>query len=227
MTELNPRSAAGLPEVRAHEVSTRAAQPATLPMIYQTEIDFLAARYGRPQRRSYNIQADDYIRSYRWGKDTDRRAEVVFAVQDEAGRFWVHAKPHYPAHIFRLPSGGIHHAESVEGALLREVEEEMGLPVKITRFLGIVEYLFWHGPSTVPFASYVFHLTTTGGAPACRVGEEISEFRAVLPSQVAQLAADLRNLMGDRRGWGQWRALAHDMVYDSFAAGVHNSDAAV
>ena len=40
---------------------------------------------------------------------------------------WVHTKPHYPAHIFRLPSGGVHWDEPVEDALLREVAEETGL----------------------------------------------------------------------------------------------------
>lgn len=220
MNESSLRSAAGLPEVRTDEVATRGDSPARFPMIDLPEVERLAARYGRPERRSYNVQADDYIRTYRWGKDSDRRAEVVFAVQDEAGRFWVHAKPHYPAHIFRLPSGGIHVVESVEDALLREVEEEMGLPVAISRFLGIVEYRFWYGPCVVSFASYVFHLRTADGVPVCRVGEEISEFRAVLPTQVAQIAADLRNLMGDRRGWGQWRALAHDLVYESVVQGV-------
>jgi hypothetical protein len=30
-----------------------------------------------------------------------------------------------------------------------------------------------------------------------------------------QLAIDLRNLMGMRRAWGEWRALAHDLVYDT------------
>lgn len=215
MTELLGNGATGLPAPRAEEFRTRERPPASLPMIDTDEVAQLAAAYGAPAQRVYNVLADDYIRAYRWNKDIDRRAEVVFAVQDAQGRLWVHAKPHYPAHIFRLPSGGVHWDERVEDALLREVAEEMNLPVQVARFLGIVEYRFWHGPCMVPFASYVFHLTTGNHVPACRVGEEISEFRAVLPSQVAQIAVDLRNLIGDRRGWGQWRALVHDLVYES------------
>jgi 8-oxo-dGTP pyrophosphatase MutT (NUDIX family) len=204
--------------LRVEELPARGEAPTALPMIDTDEVAQLSAAYGAPLLRVYNVLADDYIRAYRWKKDSDRRAEVVFAVQDEPGRLWVHAKPHYPAHIFRLPSGGVHLHERVEDALLREVEEEMNLPVEIARFLGIVEYRFWHGPCMVPFASYVFHLTTGNYTPACRVGEEISAFRAVLPSQIAQIAVDLRNLIGDRRGWGQWRALAHDLVYDTVGA---------
>jgi 8-oxo-dGTP pyrophosphatase MutT (NUDIX family) len=183
-------------------------------MICKTEVEQLAARYGSPVHRSYSLEADDYIYTYRWRKDSDRRAEVVFAIEDVTGKIWVHAKPHYPPHIFRLPSGGIHWQESVEEALLREVGEETGLPVHIERFLGIIQYDFTHGDSSVQFASYVFHLCSEGGQPVIHESEEISEFQAVLPSHLSQIADDLRSLMGDRRGWGQWRALAHDVVYE-------------
>ena len=185
-----------------------------LPMMCADEIDTLTARYGRPVHRLYNVLADEYIYSYRWRKETDRRAEVVFAIQDESGRIWVHAKPHYPMHIYRLPSGGIHLDESVEDALYREVYEETGLNVRIKRFLGLIEYRFYRGISTAKFASYVFHLYSDGGFPVMHEGEQILEFRAILPSQISQLAVDLRNLIGDRRGWGQWRALVHDLVDD-------------
>lgn len=187
------------------------------PMVSAEELTVLSSRYGAPMRRTYHVQADDYIHSYRWRKDIDRRAEVVFAIQDDSGKIWVHTKSHYPPHIFRLPSGGIHWDEPVEAALLREVGEETGLGVQIKRFLGLIEYVFFHGDSTVKFASYVFHLYSGGGQPVIQESEQISAFRAVLPSQIPQLALDLRNLIGDRRGWGQWRALAHDLVHESLA----------
>ncbi len=186
-----------------------------LPMIVPDEVEDLARRYGTPIQRVYNVQADAYIHAYRFGKVIDRRAEVVFAVEDMAGRLWVHAKPHYPAHIFRLPSGGVHWDELVTDALAREIGEEMGLAVEVRRFLGIIEYRFWHGEVMAPFVSYVFHLRSRDEQPVAQQGEEICAFRAVLPSQVGQIALDLRNLIGDRRGWGQWRALAHDLVYDT------------
>jgi 8-oxo-dGTP pyrophosphatase MutT (NUDIX family) len=108
----------------------------------------------------------------------------------------------------------VHPSEAIEQALLREVDEETGLTVKVDRFVGLLEYHFQRGDSSVQFASYVFHLISPGGTPVIHASETISEFRAVLPSQLAQIALDLRNLIGDRRGWGQWRALAHDVVYE-------------
>ncbi len=188
------------------------------PMIAEDELAELEARYGAPRLRTYAVQADEYIYSYRWRGDSDRRAEVVFAIQDETGKIWVHAKPHYPAHICRLPSGGVAWDEPVESALFREIDEETGLTVHNARFLGLIEYRFLYRDSLVRFASYVFHLRSNGARPVAHAGENICGFRGVLPSQVPQIAEDLRNLNGDRRGWGQWRALAHDLVYESLSS---------
>ena len=190
--------------------------PMRLPMIVSDEVAELSARYGTPVKRSFHVQADDYIYSYRFNRTLDRRAEVVFAIEDEAGQLWVHAKSHYPSNIYRLPTGVVHWDELVIDGLLREVKEETGVPVEITRFLGIIEYQFCYGASIAPFASYIFHLRATGiDSLSTQQGEPISEFRAVSPPQLRQVADNLRSLMGVRRAWGAWRALAHDLVYDT------------
>ena len=184
------------------------------PMIDEAEVDELSVLYGAPTRHVFRIEADDYIYSYRWRKDIDRRAEVVFAIQDSGGGIWVHAKPHYPAHIFRLPSGGVQWEEPVVEALLREVAEETKLDVTVERFLSLVRYQFYRGDSTVEFASYIFHLKSMGGLPIIHESEPISAFHVIPPKRLALLADALRGLNGDRVGWGQWRALAHDVVYE-------------
>ena len=66
-----PVSAAANPWA-SHPVTT-----APRPMICETEVGVLAQHYGPPRRRSFHIQADEYIRAYRWRKESDRRAEVV------------------------------------------------------------------------------------------------------------------------------------------------------
>jgi len=55
---------------------------------------------------------------------------------------------------------------------------------------------------------------TDSSLPRLPLDGEISAFRAILPCQLLQLSADMRNMVGNRRGWGQWRALVHDLVYD-------------
>jgi ADP-ribose pyrophosphatase YjhB (NUDIX family) len=186
-----------------------------LPTVDEAEVTALACRYGMPRRRHITLPADEYTRPYRFGRKGDRRAEVVFAIEDPAGGVWVHAKAHYPRHIFRLPSGGIHWQEGVEAALMREIHEETALPVVVSRFLGLYEYIFLHEGQQAFFASYIFSLRSAGGQPVPHEGEAITNFQLVPTGQLTELAADMRNLGGDRRGWGQWRALAHDLAHEA------------
>jgi 8-oxo-dGTP pyrophosphatase MutT (NUDIX family) len=188
------------------------------PMISEEEVAELVDRYGTPVRRAFWIQADEYIRSYRWQPNTDRRAEVVFAIQNPAGQIWLHAKAHYPMHIYRLLSGGVHLYEAVEEALWREIEEETSLVCKIEKFLGLVTYHFTYGEDVAYFASYIFLLRSDFTQPQCLRDNEISAFRAVLPSQLRDVSNDLRNLIGDRHGWGQWRSLAVDVVHEQLVS---------
>ncbi len=200
-----------------------------MAMICEEEVTELAHRYGTPVRRIYHIQADDYIRAYRWRSNSDRRAEVVFAIQEPNGKIWMHCKAHYPAHLCRLLSGGVGWHESIHQALIREVKEETGLDVKVQAFIGLLEYRFHHEESIVKFASYVFHLVCGNQAPALPENDEIHAFRAIVPSQLGQLTVDMRNMIGERRGWGTWRALAHDLMLEYFcpAASTINASASI
>jgi 8-oxo-dGTP pyrophosphatase MutT (NUDIX family) len=101
---------------------------------------------------------------------------------------------------------------------LREVAEETDLPVSVERFLGVIAYEFHYHAEVVNFVSYLFHLHTDFTEPVCVRDNEISAFRAVLPSQLLDVSNELRNLIGDRRGWGQWRALAVDLVSEQLAS---------
>ena len=188
------------------------------PMIDEEEVQALITQYGNPIRRTYCIQADDYIRSYRWQPTSDRRAEVVFAIQNPADQIWLHAKAHYPARIFRLLSGGVHPNEAIEAALWREVAEETALECQVERFLGLITYHFTYNDEVAHFASYIFTLRADFTQPRCERDNEISAFHAVLPSQLGDVSNDLRNLIGDRHGWGQWRALAVDLVHEQLTA---------
>ncbi len=197
----------------------RADRP-RLPMIDEREVSELSECYGTPVRRSFDIQADAYMYATRWraAHEIDRRAEVIFAIQGRRSEVWLHTKHSYQVPIYRLPSGGVDLDERVEEALRREVREETQLFCRIERFLGLYRYRFhWQAaadePSTVEFASYIF-LLCTEGEPSSRDNDEVAGFMPVLPAQLNDTAGDLRNLIGHRRVWGQWRALAHDLVYE-------------
>jgi len=44
--------------------------------------------------------------------------------------------------------------------------------------------------------------------------EDISDFRDVPIADLPTVADNLRNVPSPRSGWGRWRALAHDFVYE-------------
>lgn len=196
-----------------------ALQPRKKPTIDHGEVLALAEKYGPPIRRTYDVCAASRQFSHRWRSDSDRRAEVVFAIQGPGEQIWLHTKHSYPRPIFRLLSGGIEWDEDVEKALLREVEEETGLPVDIERFVALLTYRFFREESAAHFASYLFLLRNRNGRPHPGGNDEVAEFRSVLPSQLSEVAAELRNIMGDRREWGYWRAIAHDVLHEVMTKG--------
>jgi 8-oxo-dGTP pyrophosphatase MutT (NUDIX family) len=185
------------------------------PTVVDTEVVSLALEFGMPVRRSIALPADASTRTWRFGSDGDRRAEVVFAIQDRGGGIWLHTKRQYPRNLYRLPSGGIHWHEPVRDALFREVREETGLAVQVSSFVGLLEYQFHDAGQVANFASYVFLLHSKGGRPVPCDDEEISGFRLVSPAHLMLTARTLRRLPGDRAMWGAWRALAVEMVYDA------------
>lgn len=190
-----------------------------LPMVDQEEVRDLGRLFGEPLHRVFDVKAGGSILEYRWRKDSDRRAEMVFAVQGPGEQLWLHTKHQYEQPIFRLPTGGIEWDETVYAALQREVAEEIGLEMDIQRFVALIEYRFHRHDSVARFASYLFLLRNVHGRLVAVDNEEVAEFRSVLPRQLPQVAADLRNIIGIRREWGHWRAIAHDILYEVLIGG--------
>lgn len=213
-------------------------------MVDPKEVSELTRAFGEPIRRIYDVKAGGSILRYRWRKDSDRRAEVIFAIQGPGERIWLHTKHRYERPMFRLPTGGIEWDESVMDALMREVKEEAGVAVEVQRFVALLEYHFYQvGPqergltagnvhpksghqteledacdtttTRAKFASYLFLLKNLDGELIAHNNEEVAEFKPVLPRQLTQIAADLCNIMGERREWGHWRAISHDVLYEA------------
>lgn len=185
-----------------------------LPTVDPMEMRVLAAKYGEPVRRWAMIDSDEYLVAQRWRSAPDRRGEVVFAIRQPNGEVLVHSKHRYEQPIYRLPTGGIELSEAVEDALLREVEEETGQSVIVRRFLAILNCHFRRNGSTIPFTSYLFYLESRTRMLMPEEDDEASTFRTIPVHAMPQMAVNLRALNGKRRGWGHWRSLPHDLVYE-------------
>lgn len=184
-------------------------------LINPQEIEELVKRYGPSERRSFSLERGGE-RGEHWRRVlADRRGEVIFVVERPAGVI-LHTKDTYPPGTYRLPSGGVGWGETVLSALHREVREEMGLEVEVERFLGLLEYEIRCEEETLPFVSYVFLVKGGDGELVPQDEKEhITSFRQVPAAELAEVADSLRAIEEDWRDWGEFRALAHDLVVET------------
>lgn len=184
-------------------------------MIDEAEIRSIARRYGEPLRLAVDLEIGQDLFLTRFIRSDDRRGEVVMALEMANGKVLLHRKGHYDPPSFRLLSGGINHDEPALRALHREAREETNLQVEVQRFLGFIEYRMHFGEIDLPFVSYVFHVSELAGQLVPDYGE-IAELRVVEPSEIQTYADALRNIPGERGFWGRWRAIAHDVVAETW-----------
>ncbi len=179
--------------------------------IETAEIRELMASYGQVELERIQLEIDEELYYNRFMKASDRRGEVVFAIQMPAG-ILVHHKAFYGNGVYRLPSGGIDYGEKVIDALHREIQEETGLRCADERLLGIQDCQLKLDDRSVRFVSYIFHVHGQGDL-RLDTQEGIDAIRLVPPSELKDIAESLRHVAPPYGGWGRWRALAHDLVY--------------
>lgn len=207
----------------------------------ESEIAALAARYGAPRR----VRAELTGRPFSPLIMDDRYGEVCMVVRRPSGALLTAIKTFYPDGAYRLMTGGVDHGESIEAALLREVDEETGLEVVVRRFLAVVEYSLvekqgdketsGQGQENAPllpvslsphprFATFAFLLDEVGGTLGARdPAERIGAFRELGLAELPALAETLERVPdafteeidGSWRDWGRFRAVAHRVVYDA------------
>jgi len=194
-----------------------------LPAETRREIDTLAARFGPPVVLDSPIPDyfDDPIRK------PDRYGEVCMVVRRPNGTLLLSIKTFYPRGAYRLPTGGIHRGEPIFDALVRETNEETGLQTEVRRFLARIAYHSVDGPAGAPlFHTFAFLLDETGGTlGALDTSEQIEDWREVEVAElrhVADFLDDLRtpgtrDIGGDWRAWGKFRAVVHRAVADALA----------
>lgn len=92
---------------------------------------------------------------------------VIMLVTDEADRILLARGPQWPADRRSILAGFVEPGESLEQAVAREVNEEVGLPVRDVRYLGSQP---WPLPQSLMLG---FTARTDGGAPLRPDPEEI------------------------------------------------------
>jgi ADP-ribose pyrophosphatase YjhB (NUDIX family) len=189
----------------------------------RAELRDLARGYGDPLRVRHRIRARfiDPI-----GR-LDRFGEVCMVIRRRTGGILLLTKEIYPRGVFRLPTGGIAHGESVLDALRREAREETGLAVEVRRFLAWIDYLPPDRNDAL-FHTFAFLLEETGGTlGALDADEQVLAFREIPPAGLGAVADHLAAIPsrqsdevgGDWSDWGEFRAVVHRAVARSLGSG--------
>jgi 8-oxo-dGTP pyrophosphatase MutT (NUDIX family) len=186
------------------------------------EVGSLARRFGEPRRVSVAVRPffDPLQRP-------DRFAEVCMVVRRPNGNVLLSIKTFYPRGAYRLPTGGIHHGESILDALLRETREETGLDAQVRRFLAAIDYRDAGAPSGPDiFHTFAFLMDETGGTLETRdTAEQIEDWIDVDPRSLADVADRLERITsresveigGDWADWGRFRAVVHRVVWEELS----------
>jgi ADP-ribose pyrophosphatase YjhB (NUDIX family) len=183
--------------------------------IDKTELYQLSVAYGQPEIRTIELAGDEYLFSTRLRRSRNKRGEVVLVIERPEQCVLLHRKSWYEPGVYRLLSGTIDWDEAVETALERELWEETSLSLGTTHFLGILDCVISFKYQEVSFVSYIFQLSHTEGMLELPIDtEDISDFRDVAIAELPTVAENLRNVPSPRTGWGRWRAIAHDFVYE-------------
>lgn len=144
---------------------------------------------------------------------TGSAEEVVLVVPRPGEKALLHTKSFYPAETYRLPTGRMHPGEEPDAAFAREYREELGGVGEIDRRFGVVVYTLVSDAGSAEFRSYVYLTRELVGEPHPQDGdEEITGFIDVPFDELPTVAESLRNLPGDWRDWGRFRAVVHDFV---------------
>ena len=179
------------------------------------EMESLIALFGKPEKRFVRMQADEYLIQTRRMRANKRRGEIVIALQRPENRILLHRKSWYEPGVYRLPTGGIKQDEGIADALERELREETGLNMLQAAFLGILQVELVADQANIRFDSYVFHVMRAEGNVRLPIShEDISDFQDIEIEALPGVSMNLRAIAPPRRGWGHWRAIAHDFVYE-------------
>ena len=212
----HPKVAAVLPVVEQVPLNAR-SQPAP-EIIDKEEYRYLITNYGRPALRTYRLKGDEYLIASRKYRSQNRRGEVVLAIERPNQCLLVHRKSWYETGIYRLLTGGIDQKEGIENALWRELEEETGLKDGEAEFIGLLDCRMMDSREEVIFPSFVFHLSEFNRQPTMQdTSEDISDFRDLPIDELPRVADELKGVSGRRNGWGHWRAIAHEFVFEALS----------
>jgi len=171
--------------------------------IKDNELTKLKDKYGEPVVHNFTAEFRDFeCNLVKRTEAKGRLHDITCFIQQDDGDFVVIQKPQYArSGIYRAPSGGAHLGEQLEDAAIREMREETGLTIQLTRFVLDLRLEVVCKDRAIPWRSLVFLAKPVGGEIKPVDTREI--FDATVMSR-EQLVGEVAQLMEDS-GWGGFK----------------------
>jgi len=116
----------------------------------------MARRYGQPHEREFSFEVtENELNRIRSSQKQGRNHDVTLYIRKD-DQLVVIAKPMYPPDLYRAPSGGLKPGESFEAGIDREIAEETGCRIELSRFLLRTSVHFRHRTDSLFWRSFVF-----------------------------------------------------------------------
>src|SRR5262245_6928589 len=179
------------------------------------EIVRMERLYGTPDEERITVEMDEREWALLRRSQTRGRAHDVTLYVLNGDDLAVIAKPSYPPGVYRAPSGGVLPEESMEEGIAREVNEELGIAIRLQRYLVREKVDFRHRGEAVLWTTHVFTAQplTTDLAPTDH--NEIREARWMPLQEISGPVA--RALAASRSAGLRYRGYLHRRVMEALA----------
>lgn len=168
--------------------------------------------YGQAAFRNFIIPCSPQEVAFISGTQRDGRNHDVTLYIRKAEQVVVIAKHFYPPGLYRAPSGGLNPGESFERGIAREVAEECGCEIRLSRFLLRTSVRFTnreHEEDCVRWRSFVFLADYVRGDFQFTDTHEIRGVRLADWSEFVEFSRIMRE---NGRGGFLYRAALHEAV---------------
>jgi 8-oxo-dGTP pyrophosphatase MutT (NUDIX family) len=171
--------------------------------IKDTELAALKEKYGDPVVNSFTADFLDFeCNLVKQTESKGRLHDITCFIRQNDGNFVVIQKHQYArTGIYRAPSGGATPNEPLEDAAIREMYEETGLTIRLTRFVLDLHLDVVCKDRTIPWRSLVFLAEPVDGEMKPVDTREI--FDVTVMSR-EQLVGNVATLM-EESGWGGFK----------------------
>jgi len=179
------------------------------------EIVRMEQLYGAPDEERITVEMGEREWALLKRTQTRGRAHDVTLYVRRGDDLAVIAKHSYAPGVYRAPSGGVMPEETMEEGIAREVSEELGIAIRLQRYLLREKVDFRNGSETILWTTHVFTADPVTTVLAPTDHNEIREARWV---PLGEVSGPIGKALATSHSAGlRYRGYLHRRVMESLA----------